>query len=215
MTHFVSEFSPSFVRVIQRLKPIVETWLKTKDSELEGRIYFRDSKSNKILPGVTKEWFEHFLHLFQVHMNETQENSIDTFYSNGIRKTEKKDGTHFYIQKKLIQRLDVDVKQKNCGFRIQLKTETKVDTISVLENQEESLQRRKKRSTFNPKGEFCYDFTIVKQSNMSDFLYEMEIEAIHKHLVYKDPTLIATSLVCKLIDWIHEKPQHVNLSILI
>lgn len=208
-SHLISEFSPSFVRVIQRLKPIVETWLITRDSELEGRIFFRDSK-NQISAGVTEEWFQQTLGPFKLYMSKHQveQDSVDTIFSDGIRETKMERDT-YRMEKKLLQRLDTDVIKKKCGFRIQLKLETK------REKSEGHIQliRKKKRISFNPKGEFSYDFTIVQTDPSLHVTYEMEIEAIRDKLQHKQPSLIATSLVCKLLDWVGEKPATVELSI--
>jgi len=112
----------------------------------------------------------------------------------------------------MIARQDIDIYEKGWGLRIQLKTES--PTSQPIGPP--TIIRKKQRVSFNPKNEFSFDLTTVRsgrtleEANRANPIYELEIEALRgSALKSKPPSIIATSLVWKLIDWLDEKPKTV------
>jgi hypothetical protein len=203
-------YSSSFVQVVRELVPLVKKWLEHSDSELEGRIYFRDDQGY-IQSGVPVDFFQSRFQSIQKLMKKSEkvQESVDYGFHDGIRLTYVEGKETSCLQKHLLDRIDIDVKtEKKVGFRINLKSEKK--GTRPYEGETPHSIRNKVRHSYCPKGDFSYDLTIVKEEKKK-VIYEIEVEVLRTSPP-PDPSLLATRLVAKLLDFFHEKPSTVSLN---
>ena len=183
------KYNHSFLQIVKLLVEIVRQWKNTPNSELEGRIYYRENYNQKVSSGVTLELYQE---IFKKCINQSKprkQKSIDYAYGN-VRKTQIFDEQDTMIheevvEKTMLQRLDIDLdqkpaKQKNWGIRIQLKTENQISLTSIPQ-----FVRIKERLSFEHKEKkFSFDLTIVKsgtsleKARCASPTYELEIEAL-------------------------------------
>lgn len=186
--------------------------MKTEHPEIELRLGSFDSKTNSFKSSIPSDVFTNILSHFQsgrCWSNTCVTSSVD--YFRGSMRLSVDNDVITCIQKLKLGASDIKNEDGNIDVRLSISTEAPfdipkdIDVSKPLENQKFDTIRSKVRYTFEYKGLWRYDFTVVNNQ-----IFEIEIELVNVHNAIKmyNINYLAESATLKIKDILEMKNAH-------
>jgi hypothetical protein len=208
---------PSYCDVLPHCAALIERAKHNPASEVEGKLGFFDARGG-FDSGVPLQTFNKLL----VRMDSATawdrvvewRDSQDFFFEGGLRGTQASDGDAEFINKQLIEHLNLRAPERTLALRISCKVEAAAQPITAYPH----LVRIKKRKEYHYR-EFVFCFTYVFQdktvaeAQAKQPRYEIEVECTNLQHP-KGSEYLALSLLMKLGDLLDQQSSPMHLEVI-